>query len=1119
MCIHLHIQSAYSLLTSTVKLNELVSKAKANGLTSLALTDRNVMYGAPYFYKECRKQGIKPIIGLIADILDEHEASYPLLLLAKDNQGYSNLLKISSAIKTKSQTGLPIKWLKAYSAGLLAISPGNEGKIESMLAEGRIEEAKETVAMYQRLFGIDSFYLSLQRLLTTGQDEENSRILTFAKEVNIAVVVTNPVFYLEKSDALAQEVLLGIKNGNKLSDENRMTLPSQEYYLKSVEQMTELFSDVPDVLENTWKIAERCQVEIPFNRSLLPKFPVPNDITADDMLEQVCLEGLKQKRPDMPSEYMERLHYELHVIKTMKFSDYFLIVWDFMKFAKKQGILTGPGRGSSAGSMVAYVLSITNVDPLEHQLLFERFLNPERVTMPDIDIDFPDNRRDEVIAYVAKKYGEFHVAQIITFGTLAAKAALRDTGRVFGLNSKEQETLSRTIPVKLGITLKQAYAESKGFRDFVDSSELNRSLYDTAIKLEGLPRHTSTHAAGVVISDQPLTENIAIQAGHDGIHLTQFPMDVLEEIGLLKMDFLGLRNLTLLDNITSSIKKGTGRKIDMATIPLQDEKTFALLSKGETTGIFQFESEGITKVLVRLQPSRFEDIVAVNALYRPGPMDNIPLFIERKHGLAPIDYAHDDLQDILQDTYGVIVYQEQIMQIASKLAGFSLGEADLLRRAVSKKKKEILDQERNHFVSGSVKQGYRAEIAHDIYDMIVRFANYGFPRSHAVAYSFIAYQLAYLKAHFPTYFMAALLTSAIGNDDKVAQYIREAKKKEMVILPPSINKSFYPFTSEADGIRYSLAAIKSVGGVILKEIFAARKEKPFQDIFDFCLRVSTSVVNRKVIEMLIHAGAFDEFEVDRATLLASLDVAIDHSELVNPNDGDFDLFLNSEFSLKPKYVQVDPIRLEDKLIFEKRALGLYLSDHPVIGYKVLFQYFGAVSIDEAIVKKENKVLIGVYISSVKTIRTKKGEVMAFLGLNDEAGELEAIVFPNVYKTCAVNLKNEGIIMVQGRIEVRDGKTQMIMDEVYSLDALQEMKAESTSRLFIKVPKEKQTNDTLRKIKQVLVKHKGMTKVMLYYESENRYVQLSLWDWIAPNGAIMMQLEEIIGKENVILKQE
>ncbi|MBA9025877.1 DNA polymerase III subunit alpha [Peribacillus huizhouensis] len=1119
MCIHLHIQSAYSLLTSTIKLNELVSKAKANGFSSLALTDRNVMYGAPYFYKECLKQGIKPIIGLIADILDEQGGSFPLLLLAKNNRGYSNLLKISSAIQTKSQLGLPIKWLKAYSAGLFAISPGSGGKIELMLSEGKMEEAKETVAMYQRLFGIDSFYLSLQRLLTTGQDEENNHILTFAREVNIDVVATNPVFYLEKNDALAQEVLLAIKNGSKLTDEDRMKLPSQEYYLKNAEQLKELFRDVPDILDNTRKIAESCHVEIPFNRSLLPKFPVPNDQTADDMLEQICLEGLKQKRPDMPSEYIERLHYELHVIKTMKFSDYFLIVWDFMKFAKKERILTGPGRGSSAGSMVAYVLSITNVDPIEHQLLFERFLNPERVTMPDIDIDFPDNRRDEVIAYVAQKYGEFHVAQIITFGTLAAKAALRDTGRVFGLSSKEQEALSKSVPAKLGITLNQAYTESKRFRDFIDSSELYRSLYDTAIKLEGLPRHTSTHAAGVVISDQPLTEIIAIQAGHDGIHLTQFPMDVLEEIGLLKMDFLGLRNLTLIDNITKSIKKRTGRKIDMATIPLQDEKTYALLSKGETTGIFQFESEGITNVLVRLKPSRFEDIVAVNALYRPGPMDNIPLFIERKHGLTPIEYAHQDLQAILQDTYGVIVYQEQIMQIASKLAGFSLGEADLLRRAVSKKNKDILDQERTHFVSGSVKLGYKEEIAHTIYDMIVRFANYGFPRSHAVAYSFIAYQLAYLKAHHPTDFMAALLTSAIGNDEKIAQYLKEAKKKEIVILPPSINKSFYSFTSEKEGIRYSLAAIKSVGGAILKEIFAARREKPFYDIFDFCLRVSTSVVNRKVIEMLIHAGAFDEFEVDRATLLASLDVAIDHSELVNPNDGDFDLFLNSEFSLKPKYVQVDPIRLEDKLIFEKKALGLYLSEHPIIGYKVLFQYFGAVSIDEAIVKKENKVLIGVYISSVKAIRTKKGEVMAFIGINDEADELEAVVFPNVYKTCSENLMNEAIIMVQGRIEERNGKTQMIIDEVYSLDVLKEMKAESTSRLFIKIPKQKQTNDTLRKIKQVLAKYKGMTKVMLYYESENRYVQLSLLDWVVPNEALIKQLAGLIGKENVVLKQE
>ena len=820
----------------------------------------------------------------------------------------------------------------------------------------------------------------------------------------------------------------------------------------------------------------------------------------------------------MPNEYVERLHYELQIINEMNYEDYFLIVQDFMKFAKQAGILTGPGRGSSASSLVAYSLFITDVDPLQYGLLFERFLNPERITMPDIDIDFADSRRMEVIQYVAEKYGKNYVSQIITFGTLSAKAVAREVARIFGFESSTLEAISSFIPNKHGITLKEAYAQSQKLREFIQTEEIRKKWFQVALALEGLPRNASTHAAGVVLSPIPLVDIVPIQIGHDDLFLTQWPMKEVEQVGLLKMDFLGLRNLTIIERILKIINRNKTQSLSLSTIPLDDERTFQLLQNGDTTGVFQLESAGMRHALKQIQPTKFEDIVAVNALYRPGPMESIPLYAKRKLGQLPVTFEHPVLQPILQETYGIIVYQEQIMQIASQMAGFLSGRQIFYVELFQKRKRKYLIKS-EMICNGSVKQGYREEIAHDIYDMIVRFANYGFPRSHAVAYSFIAYQLAYLKAYYPTYFMAALLTSAIGNDDRIAQYIREAKKKGIAILPPSINKSFYPFTSKKEGIRYSLAAIKSVGGVILKEIFAARKEKPFQDLFDFCLRVSMSVVNRKVIEMLIHAGAFDEFEVDRATLLASLDVAIDHSELVNPNDGDFDLFHNSEFSLKPKYVNVEPIRLEDKLILEKKALGLYLSDHPVIGYKALFQYFGAVSIDEAVVKKENKVLIGAYISSVKTIRTKKGEMMAFLGINDEAGELEAVVFPNVYKTCSFILKNEGIIMVQGRIEVRDGKTQMIMDEVYSLDDLKEMKTASTSRLFIKIPTEKQTNDTLRKIKQVLVKHKGMTKVMLYYESENRYVQLSLWDWVTPNEAIMKRLEEIIGKENVILKQE
>lgn len=1119
MFTHLHVQSGYSLLNSTVKIEELVVQAKKAGMTSLALCDRNVMYGSLYFYKECLKQGIKPIIGVLIDVLDDEDDTNTLILLAKDLTGYHNLLKISSAIQTKSPNGLPKSWLKAYSKGLIAIFPGATGKIEEYLIEGKNEEAALEAKELVEVFGCERFYLSIQHLQVSGEERRNAAVLQLAKQLGVKVVATNPVYYVKAEDALAHEVLLAVGTGQKLSDEERRILPSKQYYLKSMQEMAEQFADYPDALENTLHIASQCNLNIPFHQSLLPKYPTAAGLTSDDMLEELCWQGLRERRPNPPNTYTDRLRYELDVIKRMKFSDYFLIVWDFMKFARSKHILTGPGRGSAAGSMVAYVLQITDVDPIEHSLLFERFLNPERITMPDIDIDFPDHRREEVIAYVAKKYGELHVAQIITFGTMAAKAALRDTGRVFGLNMKEQEALSKMIPNRLGISLKEAYQESKRLQAFVKESSIHQQLFSIAMKLEGLPRHTSTHAAGVIISDMPLTEMIPIQAGHEGIYLTQFPMDLLEEIGLLKMDFLGLRNLTLLENIVKTIENGTGVKIDLSKIPMNDTATFELFSKGETTGVFQFESDGIRKVLMRLKPSCFEDIVAVNALYRPGPMENITQFIERKHGLAPIDYHHPDLKDILESTYGVIVYQEQIMQIASRLAGFSLGEADLLRRAVSKKKAEILDRERNHFINGAKKKKYSDKIATSIYNVIIRFANYGFNRSHAVSYSIIAYQLAYLKTHYPAYFMAALLTSAIGNHDKIAQYVRETKKQGIAIYPPSINYSAYSFLVYQDGIRYSLGAIKGIGGTVLKEIFAARRNRKFNDLFDFCIRVSGKIVNRKVLEAFVHSGAFDEFGHDRSTLLASLDVALNHAELVKPDDDLLDLFGEGEFSLQPKYVEVEPIQLEDKLLFEKNVLGLYLSNHPVSSYQTLFKHFGCMSIEEVISQKEAKVLLGVYISAVKTIRTKKGEVMAFLTVSDEDGDLDVVVFPKGYHDFSTKIQPSAIVMIQGYLEEREGKPQVNVHQLYSLDEVKELVRETTGTLFIKIASDQQTKDVLQKIKKNLLQHPGHTKVMLYYEREKRYVQLTLWDWVKPNDYLKDRLIEIVGMGNVILRKE
>lgn len=1115
--IHLHVYSAFSLLTSTATVEQLVRDAKAKGFSALALTDHNVMYGTVAFYKECLRNSIKPLLGLTVDVVStslENE-SFPLVLLAKNNEGFQNLIKISSAVQTKSPEGIPVKWLKHYAAGLFAMTPGTRGEIEYYLANEEKDQALNTVASYKQIFGNDNFYLAIQDHGLPGQKELVKQLAGLGSETNTPLAASNQVHYLDKEDSFAQECLLAIKNGDKLQDDARERLGSSEYYLKPSKEMGDLFSEYPEALENTLKIAEECNVMLDFGTRHLPKFPVEPGKSADGMLEELCFQGLEKRYGNPSRQHVERLEYELSIIKKMNFSDYFLIVWDFIKYSREKGILIGPGRGSAAGSIVSYVLFITDADPIEHNLLFERFLNPERISMPDIDIDFPDNRRDEVIEYVAAKYGELHVAQIATFGTLAAKAAVRDVGRVFGLNTKELERLSRLVPSRLGITLKDAINESGGLREFIEESSKNRRILETAMKLEGLPRHTSTHAAGVVISEQPLTNVVPIQSGQSRVFLTQYSMDHLEEIGLLKMDFLGLRNLTLIDSILHSIQHKTGQKLLVHDIPGEDKQTFQLLGRGETTGIFQLESEGMRKVLTRLEPTRFEDIVAVNALYRPGPMENIPLFIDRKHGRQDIDYYHKDLEPILRDTYGVIVYQEQIIQIASKMAGFSLGEADLLRRAVSKKKKEVLAQEREHFVNGALRKGYDTQTANLVYDLIVRFANYGFNRSHAVAYSMIAYQLAYLKTHYPLYFMASLLTSAIGNDTKIAQYARELQQMEIKLLPPSINRSAFSFQPEGDSVRYSLAGIKGVGIASLKEIFQARRTGHFKDIFDFCIRVPQKAATRKVVEALIYSGAFDEFGQDRAVLLATIDVALEHAQLVAPDDnGQIDMFAEAEFSLKPKYIEVDPMRIEDKLSLEKEVLGVYLSRHPVSIHEKEFEAAGVKKI--ASKAPGSKIRLGVYITEQKKIRTKKGEAMAFLTLSDASGETEAVVFPTVYKQYGHVLKQGGMALLEGKFDERDGRSQFIVQQVLDLEK-EAKNGQKKPVLYLRIAKGADSAGKMNELKALLKKHQGTVPVIVYNEENEKSMLLPNEFCVNPERGSVGELKKILGDKNVVLK--
>ncbi|MDE5052312.1 DNA polymerase III subunit alpha [Niallia taxi] len=773
-----------------------------------------------------------------------------------------------------------------------------------------------------------------------------------------------------------------------------------------------------------------------------------------------------------PSEiHMERLRYGLNVTNRMEYSDYFLIVWDFMKYAQDNGILTGPGRGSAAGSMVAYALFITDVEAIKYDLLFERFLNPERITMPDIDIDFPDDQREQVIEYVTNKYGELHVAQIITFGTLAAKAALRDVGRVFGLTMKELEQLSKAVPSELGITLEQSLKESKQLQVSVAESPENKQIFEPASQTEGLPRHASTHAAGVVLSEEPLVQIVPIQHGSEDVYLTQYSMEHLEELGLLKMDFLGLRNLSLLRTILDTTQRQTRRKISIEEVPLNDAAVFELLGRGETTGIFQLESDGMRSDLRRLEPPEFEDIEAVNALYRPGPMENTPLYIHRKHGNEQTDYYHPGLQPILEKTYGVIVCQEQIMQIASQTAGFTLGEADLLRRAVSKKQRDVLAAEEVHFVTGALAKGYAEGVANAIYGLIVRFADYGSDRSHAVAYSMIAYQLAYLRANYPLFFMSSLLTSAVGNDGQTMQYTQELKQMNIRVLPPSINRSHYAFTADGSNILYSHAAIKGIGASVLEEVIRARGQQKFDDLFDFCLRTSPQTVNRRIIEAFIHAGCLDEFGEDRATLLATIDVALQHAQLVHPDGMEQDdLFGEEGFFFEPQYVQVDQMDAEDKLSLETKVLGLYLSDHPVSIYGKYKKSLQSKELAE--MNQGGKYRTVTYTTDWKAIRTKKGEPMAFLTLNDEGGELEAEAFPAVYKKIQHPQRNEIILFMEGEVDERNGNKQFVIHGAAKVSAKVQSLKRNNHKLFIKIVQETDTDAIRGRLLDIIHQYKG-----------------------------------------------
>lgn len=1014
-----NISTSADLLKSTVRLDELFPFLKEQGTAAVAIVN-STLYGVLPFWEACYSAGIHGVLGFSTAIEFDGQ-HYPVVLYAKTNGGYSNLLKIASALATRKRDSIPEQWLKAYEEGIVCVIPD---KLEWTLTD-RSEVFSYLSGLFtERIFG------SVQR--PGGEIAESEEIFISAcQDFSVPVIATQEIRYLKKEGAFAYEVATAIGQGLKLSDEQRLAPVHTNAYAPTADEMARWFSDHPEWLSAAEAMLLDCKVTIRTNRQLLPVFPLSDDIDKADYIKKLCVAGLKERMglSALPEAYLSRLDYELNVIQTMGYIDYFLIVSDFMKFARNEGIMTGPGRGSSASSIVAFSLQITDVDPLEHGLLFERFLNPERVTLPDIDIDFADHRRQEVVDYVAKKYGQARTAQIITFGTLSAKAVARDTARVFGFDNEDMEKISKMISNRPGTTLRTALKENKSLNDWIIAQEERKTWFKTAVQLEGLPRHASTHAAGVILSPTPLVDYVPIEEGNEGIFLTQWPMGDLETIGLLKMDFLGLRNLTILEQIRKLLVKGSGQKIDYRQLTLDNAETFQLLADGDTTGVFQLESDGMRKALRQIQPTAFGDIVAVNALYRPGPMEFIPLYARRKHKQEAVAYVHPILEPILGETYGVIVYQEQIMKIAAEMAGFSLGEADILRRAVSKKKREILDQERIHFVNGALKKGFKEQEATEVYDLIVRFADYGFPKSHAVAYSMISYQMAYMKANYPVYFYTAMLGNSAGNAEKTKQLLQEVKEKNIPLLPPSVQKSFSSYSIEEGKIRIGLNSIKGVPGTALKALHAARKEGPFSSLFNIAERISAIHFTRKAFEPLIKAGALDDFGLDRAVLLASLDSAVKHAELVKPDEepGLFD-DLGTSF-MKPKYTKASPIPENLKLDLEMEVLGFYLSTHPLQREKEKrSQKFDDLKSLRHKRDKERVHVLGM-VEEVKRIRTKKGDAMAFVNLQDDTGPASVTLFPEEYAKFNALLQEDAILEVQGTIENRMNRTSVICKNI------------------------------------------------------------------------------------------
>ncbi len=1140
---HLHVHTQYSLLDGAARIDELLDQCKADGMDSLAITDHGVMYGVVDFYKAAKARGIRPIIGCEVYVAprsrkdmqaQDREAGH-LVLLCENEEGYLNLIKMVSLGFTEGfyyRPRIDYSLLKQHSGGLIALSACLSGDIPKLIVQGRYEEAKALALQMKDIFGPAHYYLEMQDHGIPEQRQVNAELLRLSKETGIGLVATNDVHYVRREDAQAQDILLCIQTGKTVDDQDRMSMTGDQFYLKSPEEMEALFGWCPQALANTAEIAARCQVDFEFGHLHLPDFPTPGNEDHAQYFRRLCYEGLARRYDPITPEIQQRMEYEIRTIEQMGYVDYFLIVWDFIRFARSKNIEVGPGRGSGAGSICAYALAITEVDPIRYSLLFERFLNPDRVSMPDIDIDFCYERRGEVIDYVIEKYGADHVAQIITFGTMAARAVIRDVGRALNMSYGEVDVIAKMVPNELNITLQKALEKSSDLREKIAEDPAAARLMELARKLEGLPRHASTHAAGVVISQKPLTEYLPL-ARNGQVTTTQFPMTTVEELGLLKMDFLGLRTLTVIRDAVDMICASTGEQVDIRGLSFDDPAVYGIISEGDTDGIFQLEGQGMRNFLRELKPDRFEDIIAGISLYRPGPMEYIPKYIHGKNHPDQVVYDHPLMERSLAVTYGCMVYQEQVMQIVRDLAGYSLARSDLVRKAMSKKKHDVMVKEREIFVHGlvedsqvvipgCVRNGVPEATANKIFDDMMDFASYAFNKSHAAAYAVVAYRTAWLKAHHPVEFMAATLNSVMGNTPKVALYVAYCRKHGAKLLPPSINHSGVRFTVESGNVRFGLAAVRNVGEQAVKAILREREEKgPYRDLFDFLERIPGDVVNKRLVESLIKAGAFDHMGASRAQYLQVYEQAMDSAALQAKHNlaGQISLFDmggdSEDFKPHPDLPRVDELPQRALLSMEKEMTGIYISGHPLDDYREQLESFSVNSLqfpqDESespLHDGQNVTMAGI-VTELATKTTRSNETMAFVTLDDLYGSVEALVFPAIFKRYRSILRQEEMVVLQGRASFREGEDGKLV--VQNVQLLQ--KQQRVDKLFLK-----QATDTpefvMEAVKGALHGSPGGVPVYLFEEATGKKFLMGKDLWVDATPNLLEELRNLLGQDCV-----